>query len=152
MRPKVTALRAGLTRSCQGLLIAGLLTTSIACGDPSDSAEPEAQEGGVSVAATGPNSAASFVYEVQWPEATSSGKVLVRSTAESGGTVEQLVTLPWVSDSISVRVGEEYLLEAAAEDDGGRVLNCWISTSNGWNIGAAIATDPCTVRFPREDS
>jgi hypothetical protein len=95
-----------------------------------------------------PQDAKSFTYEVAYGEPSISGQAEVTYTNAEGEDVTESVTMPWTSDSIAVRDGQSYRIEASAPARDDATFKCGINTDNGWNLGNSDPIGECSYTFP----
>lgn len=141
-----------LWRSLALSLLVGLLAV---CGPSSDETTPagsDTSEGYVisdsALDDGGPQTAESFTYEVAYGEPSIPGEAEVIYTNADGEDVTELVTMPWTSESITVRDWQSYRIKASAAARDDASFNCGINTDNGWNLGNSDPIGECSYTFP----
>lgn len=96
----------------------------------------------------GPAEATAFTYEVRYGEPSIPGEAEVTYTNADGETVTETVDMPWESESIAVRDGESYRVEATGTPRDDASFGCGVNTDNGWHLGNSDMDATCSYTFP----
>jgi hypothetical protein len=134
------------------VVLVGLLGSCGSSGEETATAGPDSSEGSVTndsvPDSSRPQDATSFTYEVAYGEPSIAGEAQVTYTNADGEDVTESVTMPWESESITVRDGQSYRIEASAEPRDDATFKCGVNTDNGWNLGNSDPIGECSYTFP----